>query len=231
MKSTIPDWLRACWKRSPQKGDILFRTDPSKWRANASLGSHGVSLNYAYAEGYHRGGQILANYVVQEKWDQDFLVYPIVFLYRHHVELMLKRAITLGAPLTDQELSKSDISFLRSSHRLNQLWKRFLPILHKAIEWKLFALTNDEIESIQSYIRQLNHIDERSYSFRYEITQDGKPSLPDSKKLPHINIQIFAEQMEGFANYLYRICEIFDDTLQLKWEMQAEAGSDYLNDY
>lgn len=227
----IPDWIQACWERSPRKGDVLFRSDPSKWQTNACLRGHGVSSDYVYAEGYHLGGQILANYVIQEKWEQDLLVYPIVFLYRHHVELQLKRLISLGAILTDRALDKSDLSFLRSSHRLDQLWIRLLPIIQQACDWKLLSITNDEIEGIASYIRQLHHIDERSFSFRYEITRDGKPSLPDSEKLPHINIEVFAETMESLANYLFGIGEVFYESLQIKWEIEAEAQSDFYQGY
>jgi hypothetical protein len=46
--------------------------------------------DYPYREGYRRGAGQLAKYVCDEGRDQDFLVFPIVYLYRHHVELALK---------------------------------------------------------------------------------------------------------------------------------------------
>ena len=34
--------------------------------------------------------ELLVAHVTDHQTDRDFLVYPIIFLYRHHVELMLK---------------------------------------------------------------------------------------------------------------------------------------------
>jgi hypothetical protein len=92
----IPNWVRESWSRTPRKDDVLFRPDRKDWQTNADLNTDGVPADYVYAEGYHRAGQILADYVIEKKWDQDLLVCPIVFLYRHYVELQLKRLIPLG---------------------------------------------------------------------------------------------------------------------------------------
>lgn len=74
----------------PRKGDKLFRGDLRDWKNNACLRN---GNEYAYREGYRRGAQILVRAVEETQSDQDFLVYPIVFLYRHHIELALKRVI------------------------------------------------------------------------------------------------------------------------------------------
>jgi hypothetical protein len=75
----------------PRKGDILFRGDlPDGWEHNAVLNSLIDRDRYAYSEGYRRGARLLVQYVVDNHLDQDFLVYPIAFLDRHHVEVVLK---------------------------------------------------------------------------------------------------------------------------------------------
>lgn len=79
----------------PLKGDKLFRGDLRDWKNNACLRN---GDEYAYREGYRRGAQILVRAVEETQSDQDFLVYPIVFLYRHHIELALKRVIKRAAP-------------------------------------------------------------------------------------------------------------------------------------
>src|ERR1019366_2025154 len=66
--------------------------------------------------------------------DQDFLVYPIIFLYRHHVELMLKRIIRQVPSLIDGRLSEKQREHLEK-HRLDLLWedlRGMLPALCKA---------------------------------------------------------------------------------------------------
>ena len=154
-----------------------------------------------------------------------------MLLYRHHVELQLKRLIPHGAFLIDQGLSESDRKLLRSSHRLDRLWARFEPILRRVQNWKLVGITGEQIEGIASYILQLHQIDKQSYNFRYEITPAGKPSIPDKEKLRHINIRVFAEAMETLANYLFGIGEAFHESFQAKCEMENEARAQFNDDY
>jgi len=84
--------------------------------------------DYACREGYVRGAQILVRAVGEEERDQDFLVYPIVFLYRHYVELLLKEIIKRAPYLTDRELSEAEKRHLEN-HRLDLLWNDFKPLM------------------------------------------------------------------------------------------------------
>jgi len=78
---------------APRKGEKLFRGDLRDWINNACLRQ---GDDYACREGYRRGAQILVQAVGEKERDQDFLVYPIFFLYRHYVELVLKEIIKAG---------------------------------------------------------------------------------------------------------------------------------------
>src|SRR5262249_34936851 len=108
----------------PRKGDALFRDDLRDKLNNACLGWGG---QHCYTEGYRRGAQRLVEYVVKTHFDQDYLVYPIIFLYRHHVELALKGIILetaniIGHPLTHEE--KKNLG----KHRLDLLWQDLKPM-------------------------------------------------------------------------------------------------------
>lgn len=82
---------------SPCKEEVLFRDDlPDYWN-NACLNSMYGSDEIAYIEGYRRGAELLVRYVNEAQRDQDYLVYPIIVLYRHHIELILKE-ITVRVP-------------------------------------------------------------------------------------------------------------------------------------
>lgn len=71
----------------PKKGDELFKPDID-WKNNACLNfSHDMSE--IYISGYKSAGDILVEHVKQKKRNQDFLVYPIGFLYRQYLELRL----------------------------------------------------------------------------------------------------------------------------------------------
>ncbi len=223
----IPDWVQAAWSQPPEKGDILFRSVNSSegkeddWETNASVSG---ATDYAYAEGYRLAGRIVADHVIQNRWDADFLVYPIVFLYRHNVELQLKRLIPMGAFLVNHVISEADQKVLQSSHRLNQLWALLEPILRKATK-EAFKMTSADIDGIGWYVRQLHDIDEGSFSFRYMVTKSGAPSI-DKDKLPHINIGVLAEGMEKLTGYLFGLGEAFHEALQVKCEMEDEARAE-----
>src|SRR5258708_28614683 len=104
----------------PQKNDRLFRGDLLDWMNNAWLNVMGNGDPYAYKAGYRRGAEILIGYVCEHGREQDVLVYPIIFLYRHHVELMLKRIIKRVLYVIDGRLNKKLREHLEK-HRLDLL--------------------------------------------------------------------------------------------------------------
>jgi hypothetical protein len=128
-------------------------------------------------------------------------VYPIVFLYRHHIELALKRVIKRAPYLIERPPTKVESDHL-VGHRLDSLWQDFKPMakaITEAAGWEELPL--EDVEGIDDYIRQLCEVDPRSYSLRYAHSTKGDPSLPET--LTHINLRHFGELMERLANYLY----------------------------
>src|SRR5260370_16784696 len=121
----IPRWVQKAWSEPFTKGDLLFRSisvgegEDQSWETNACLRG---ATDYAYAEGYRLAARLIADHVIEKRWDTDFLVYPIVFLYRHNVELQLKRLIPQGAFLADHTSSETHRNFLHSSHSLHKFY-------------------------------------------------------------------------------------------------------------
>jgi hypothetical protein len=209
---------------APRKGDLLFRGDLRDWTNNACLDVMRNGDPIAYKEGYRRGSEILARYVDENARDQDFLVYPIVFLYRHHIELALKRIITRAPYLIDRPLSEKEKQHL-GKHRLDLLWNDLKPMMDeicKTTGWRVPPST--DIEGIDDYIRQLSEIDADSFSFRYAQSKKGTRSLPSD--LRHINLRHFAEMMERLASYIGGIDDSTEFLLETKTEMEAEWRSE-----
>jgi hypothetical protein len=221
----IPMWVQKAWSEPFTKGDVLFRSisvgegEGQAWETNAWVRG---ATDYAYAEGYRRAARLLADHVIQKGWDTNFLIYPIVFLYRHNVELQLKRLIPAGAFLADHNISEADRNSLKSSHSLDKLRGIFEPILEKL--GSAFGVTPDYIQAIDSYIRQIHNIDELSFSFRYMASKSGAPSI-DKDKLPYINLGILAAGMERLTSFLFGLGEAFHEAIQIKCEMENEAYS------
>jgi hypothetical protein len=219
----IPAWVQAAWSEPPRKGDILFRPvnstegAPDDWEMNALVRK---ADDHAYSEGYRLAGRIVADHVSQQPLDADFLVYPIIFLYRHYVELQLKRLIPMGALLVNKAISEADRKRLLE-HSLVGLWALFEPVLQEAAQG-IVAMTHEEIEGLGWYVNELNKFDPRSFSARYALDRDGVPCIDDHKH-PAINIGVFAQCMERLAACLFGLGEAFREARQVKCEMDDEA--------
>ena len=127
----------------PRKSDVLFGSG-TDWQANACVKS--IHAAMAYQDGYRRAALHLAEYVCEEGRGQDYLVYPIVYLYRHHIELTLKSIIDAAAFVTDQMMTKKEFDTL-GHHDLARLWKLARPMLKPACELGgEFPLPPDDLE-------------------------------------------------------------------------------------
>lgn len=183
----------------PRARDVLFGASSEDWPLNACI-QHWGEVNYAYKAGFRRAALQLTERMCEQPVDQDSIVYPIVYLYRHHVELMLKDIFRLTADLLEISVSGSQVKHL-GRHDLAQLWSMVRPMLDPVC--KLVGsdlLPSADLDGIDAYMRQLNAHDPRGESFRYARSRDATRTL--GADLVHINIRSFAIQMEKLADYL-----------------------------
>ena len=206
----------------PRAADVLFGPGEDI-DANACI-AHWMEVDFIYFSGFRRAGSRLAQHVCETASDQDYLVYPIVYLYRHHAELVLKNIIEVAAALLDRELTDGDHKAL-GGHALSRLWDIARPMLNPVC-----ALVpnppfpEDDLQGIDSYIRQLHEHDPKGESFRYATTKPkrgggrgitaGTPSLSPNLKL--VNIRAFAAAMEKLGDYLEGIEGWFGDLQDAK---------------
>ena len=186
---------------------------------------------FPYREGYRRGAHQLVEYVCSQSQDQDFLVYPIIYLYRHHVELVLKRLLPLAADLTGEDLSEKCLRDL-DQHRIDELWNNFKYFLKKERITKHCGveIAADDFAGLNSYIQQLLKIDPDAQAFRYSHRKTGEASLPET--LTHVNLAVFGDHMESLCNYLDCIDSQLDRMRELRNEMEAyyrERVSEYVD--
>jgi hypothetical protein len=180
-----------------------------------------VTQKLGYTEGYRRGARLLVEHVMERQRDQDHLVYPVIFLYRHHIELALKNIIRHTPYIIGRPLTRSQKKTISASHRLDILWqdlKTLLADVCKAAGWDKIDAADEE--GVDSYIRQLTALDRDSYSFRYTRSKKGAPSLP--AELKYINLQHFAEMVERLADYLDALDTAVTVLEEGKMEMESE---------
>jgi len=212
----------------PRKSDKLFRSD-SEWITNACV-NYTHNPDHLYTNGYRVAARSLAEQVCESQRQQDSLIYPIVYLYRHCIELLLKDVTFTASALLDKELTEQEIKAL-GRHELNKLWEQLRPLLNAVCECVGNAPFPDEdLEGIDSYIQQLHEHDPDGQRFRYTTVKKQKkktsngntpasePSLKPDLKL--INIRVFANAMETLVDYLDGIEGWFSHLLGEKHEME-----------
>src|SRR3990172_9417358 len=120
-----------------------------------------------YAIGYKNAADYLVEQVVKTRSGLDFLVFPIIYLYRHYFELRMK--------LLYRDLCRllSEHDDPPCTHKLGRLWgmvkKRLI---------KVFPDENQEqYENIGELIGKFENVDPASTAFRYPVDREEKMSL------------------------------------------------------
>lgn len=127
---------------------------------------------------------------------QDTICYPLVFLYRHIVELYLKYAYIEIQRRSEQEIKQ----LLKIGHDLEKLWSFLKPdivILSQRINLCV------DIKAIEHYITSISKEDKMSFDYRYPITKSAQVI---HNKSSHLNVKNLHDKMNLFYKY-------FDNTI------------------
>ena len=147
-------------------------------------------MSDGYIDGYKIAADELAMKIHETGVDQDYLVYPIVFLYRQHLELILKSII---------KVSKQSLGILddeqSNSHNLNGLWFKSKELVEKISDQD----HSKEIEFIDHIISEYNRYDHHSRAFRYPENRKGKKP---NENIKHINTRHLSEMVNRASDVL-----------------------------
>lgn len=149
---------------------------------------HPFSLNFvAYADSYKRAADQLVKKAIAKEKEQDFLIYPILFMYRHHVELQMKYIIRTWYRRKDERPD-----YLH--HRLEDLWKECRTIIKDAFPHD----DSDDVEIVDEVIQELIEADPRSFNFRYPVDRKEQPVFEEEK---FISLQNLYEVMQKTSHF------------------------------
>ena len=127
----------------------LFQSDKD-WKNNACL-NFTSDPTHGYVEGYKRAADLLVAHVMEKGKDQDYLVYPITFLYRQHLELLLKEIITDGRDLLDEGSGHPN------HHELDKLWPVAKGLIRKICSET--KSTPPDFKAIDHFIAEIAAVD------------------------------------------------------------------------
>lgn len=171
----------------------LFISDID-WTNNACINSKGINDRFfLLTEGYRQAADILVNHVINNGTDQDTLVYPIVFLYRHNLELSFKEIIREGWLLLNEGQD------FRKLHDLQILWHEVKNVIKKL--WPDAEETEEE-GIIEHIVNEFKRNDQYSASFRYPENYKREEFLAD---LQYINIRHLSSMIQKASDFLYGV--------------------------
>jgi hypothetical protein len=196
---------------------------------NALLNWKGAPLHElsAYAHSYRTAAMSLVSMQEQRVHSAlDERALPILFLYRHALELYLKAIVLKAALLTigEEELPNA-LPKLWREHRLTALARMAEPVISASTRWPL-TWNGDLKELINSMAVQIDEIDPGSYAFRYPVNTQGAAALP---AVFMTNIFQFSEEVERTLDHVAQFCRVLesermDSSEQMKLALHTLSG-------
>ena len=170
------------------------------WELNACL-NYGLDSWYAYAKGYRLAAEALTQRVRDTHRDQDLLIWPVMFMWRHHLELKLKSLSRSATSLLKQHWSPSD------SHDLSQLFGDTCVLMEQVYASLGEDYPRARARSLRSAFARLKRIDAKSMVFRYPVDLDGTVHLGT---VANINFGVVEEVMSKASDALSEIQDALD---------------------
>lgn len=184
--------------RWPRKGDRPF-SQSAQWQENAYIDQHGHGRLVMMMTGYKRAADLMVDRAAKDRADRDALVFPIVFNYRHFIELSLKYLIATYGPSVGVEANWT-------KHELEFLWTEFVRVLdgygHEDLE------ETDPV--VAQTIAEFAKVDPGSFSYRYPVDRKGNP-IPLSHE--QLDLAALADVMQALDGY-FSGCDGYLDNLR-----------------
>ncbi len=150
-------------------------------RFNACL-DQWTSLADAHPDGFKRAAEILLEYFLRNiesaANERDTLIFPILFLFRHYLEIRFKEIISNAKRLLGES------GELQSGHDLQILWKMCLAVCNEIYDSGIEDY--DMVELINKTVHDLSQLDPTSQSFRYPT--DLKGNFPFGQEVISLRI-------------------------------------------
>lgn len=167
-----------------------------------------------FADGYKLAADTLVDQVEGHP-PEDCLIAPILFLYRHWVELKLKELILSLKVFSVAEINRPN------HHSLYDLWFIVKSNLHC-----LRGSSNRDFINLEARIRELNGLDPDGERFRYPVnTRSEITDLPES-----LGIKNLKDTMAKISNAFGLVDGGIDSEMEgraLDAELEAEMRSDF----
>lgn len=161
--------MHSLFQASQSYGNIVLN---SQHTADSEFG--------VYARAFHKAGEALFERIFDKSSYYSLEGCPIIFLYRHALELYLKAIVLRGDAI--MQLTGKALLTNRGLLQKHSLLP-FLPLLKQTFDavgwtWELDIEGLHTFEEVGELLRDFETVDQGSYTFRYPIDTKGDPSVP-----------------------------------------------------
>lgn len=197
-------------KSSIQKKELPpFFAQKGEWIYNGFVAT-GNNDWIIYAGGYYDAASLIWAQTMEDG-RPDFLMYPMLFCYRHFLELSLKAILIAYVPGE----KTTGIPGVKK-HRILELWKMVRKLTVAASKEAGESGESEDLVRVDEVVEAFEKLDPDSYTFRYPVDQQHLPVLDGIKM---INTQHLGPIMEdvhttlsGITDFLYEYNRAVDGT-------------------
>ena len=199
----------------PQKDAKLFINSGNKYEFSHFGWEGGIEAKfYGYMKGYKEAADsLIENAVSSQDFSKiDTVIYPVCFLYRQYLELVMK-IIYLSYSEDTKEIKFNVLKDI--NHSLIKIWNKIKPYLEEE------ASKNElnDIKVVEEYIKQFHEFDRSSFTFRYPITKDLRKVINGQKRVNLPNLQVRMDELYHFFDGCIGKLDYFKE---IKTEIQDE---------
>lgn len=184
--------------RWPRAGDHPFVAS-GYWRYDATVNKDARARTTLMTMGYRKASELLTKAAIDDPDERDTLIYPIVFNYRHFIELSLKQLLQAYGP-------EVDVDPIWNTHDLVPLWRAFRQMISR---YGIEDVDGTD-SSVEVVVLAFAEADPGSFAYRYAMDRHGEALPADRGPLGLGNL---LEVMEGVAGY-FDGCDGYLDDLR-----------------
>jgi hypothetical protein len=171
---------------------------------------------WLYADGYRLAAErLIADAENLTRGQRNSVLYPILFLYRQHLELMLKYIILVGQRL------RCEATQPPHHHRLRDLWGEGKHVLQE----RSISVPSEDLTRVEHTIDELTVLDPSSDLFRYPL--DKTAEFPFPEHLRRFDLSIFGAKLAKIAETLRHFACLLDADLDLEREFYHDLYGGY----
>jgi hypothetical protein len=192
-------------KYEPLRNEDALIKEPEDYDDISILNRFPKNGLFTITYGYYHSTIFLLEELINNKGisEKDTWIYPILFNFRHYLELILKETLR-NFRLAKDEIKYNEVGF-ESNHILIDLWSDLKPYID-SIEIENAVVDDEQCIIFEERLNEITNIDARSFSFRYPYK--GSQSINEKIKFSISNpVYLSLANLKNTMNKMYTFIE------------------------